>query len=103
MLKVKKKIPSTKNQNQNEGVTQLHEEIKNSIKNLYLSDQKKKKAINEYAEILSKIRSEYVLLQRENNQLKIQLQKYQNYIKNFPSESTYKISKTDKKNKTLLL
>ena len=57
MLKVKKKIPSTKNKNQNEDVTQLLEEIKNSIKNLYLSDQKKKKAINEYAEILSKIRN----------------------------------------------
>ena len=87
MLKVKKKIPSTKNKNQNEDVTQFLEEIKNSIKNLYLSDQKKKKAINEYAEILSKIRSEYVLLQKENNQLKIQLQKYQNYVENLPQKS----------------
>ena len=43
MLKVKKKIPSTKNKNQNEDITQLHEEIKNSIKKIYLSDQKKKK------------------------------------------------------------
>ena len=43
MLNVKKKIPSTKNKNQNEDVTQLHEEIKNSIKKIYLSDQKKKK------------------------------------------------------------
>ena len=46
MLKVKKKVPSTKNKNQNEDVTQLDEEIKNSIKNLYLSDQKKKKTMN---------------------------------------------------------
>ena len=38
MLKVKKKILSTKNINKNEDVTQLHEETKNSIKNLYLSD-----------------------------------------------------------------
>ena len=39
MLKIKKKIPTTKkNQNQ---AAQLHDEIKNSIKNLYLSDQKK--------------------------------------------------------------
>ena len=36
---------STKNQNQNEDVMQLHEEIKNSIKNLYLSDQKRKKKL----------------------------------------------------------
>ena len=41
MLKVKKKILSTENKHQNEDVTQLQEEIKNSIKNLYLSDQKR--------------------------------------------------------------
>ena len=45
MLKVKNKVLSTKNQNQNEDVMQLHEEIKNSIKNLYLSDQKRKKKL----------------------------------------------------------
>ena len=41
MLKVKKKIPITKNKS--EDVTQLHEEIKNYIKNLYLSNQKRKR------------------------------------------------------------
>ena len=54
MLKAKKKIPSTRNKDKNEDVTKLHEEIKNSIKNVYLNDQKKKKN-NEYAEILSKL------------------------------------------------
>ena len=44
MLKVKKKIPITKNKS--EDVTQLHEEIKNYIKNLYLSNQKKKEKNN---------------------------------------------------------
>ena len=34
-------------------------------RNLYLNDQKKKKIINEYAEILSKIIYEYALLQKE--------------------------------------
>ena len=53
MLKVKKKIPSTKNKNQNEDVTQLLEEIKNSIKNLYLSDQKKKKTVYYKKKIIS--------------------------------------------------
>ena len=71
MLKVKKKILSTKNKSQNKYVTKFHEEIENSIKNLSLSDQKKKRTINEYPEILSKIRNEYALLQKENNQLKI--------------------------------
>ena len=45
MLKVKKKIPNIKNKNQKEDVSQLHEEIKNSIKNLYISDQKKRKQL----------------------------------------------------------
>ena len=58
MLRVKKKNPSTKNKYKNEDVTQLHEELKNSIKILYLSDQKKKKTIKEYSETLSKIRNE---------------------------------------------
>ena len=42
MLKVKKKIMSTKNQNQNEDVMQLHEEIKNSIKIYILAIKKEK-------------------------------------------------------------
>ena len=33
--------------------------MKNPIKNLYISNQKKKKRINEYAELLTKIRNEY--------------------------------------------
>ena len=39
MLKIYKSSNYKKNQNEE---TQLHEEIKNSIKNLYRSDQKKK-------------------------------------------------------------
>ena len=42
MLKVKKKIQSLKNKSQDEDLTQLHNEIKNSIKNLFISDQSKK-------------------------------------------------------------
>ena len=86
MLKVKKKIPNIKDKNQNEDVSQLHEEIKNSIKNLYISDQKKAKTIKEYAEILSKIRNEYALLQKEHNQTKTELQKYQHYVQNLPQK-----------------
>ena len=44
MLKVKKKkIQNTKNKSQDEDLTQLQNEIKNSIKDLYIGDQKKKK------------------------------------------------------------
>ena len=73
MLKVKKKIQNPKNQN---GLTDLQNEIKSSVKNLYFKDQKNKKTINEYADILAKIRNEYAQLQKENNQLRIEIQKY---------------------------
>ena len=44
MLKVKKKTKQNpKNKSQDEDLTQLQNEIKNSIKYLYISDQKKKK------------------------------------------------------------
>ena len=93
MLKVKKKIPSTKNKNQNEDVTQLHEEIKNSMKKIYLSDQKKKKkTTNKYIKIISKIRNEY-----DYNQLKTELQKYQNHVQNLPQKSHTKYQKPIRK------
>ena len=46
--------------------------------------KKKKKTIKEYAELLTKIRNEYAKLQKENNQLKIELHKYQTYVQNRP-------------------
>ena len=55
MLKVKKKIQGPKNKSQDEDLTQLHNKIKNSKKNLYISIQKKKKTINEYMELITKI------------------------------------------------
>ena len=51
MLKIKKKIQDPKNKSQDEDLTQIHNEIKNSIKNLHISNQKKKKTINEYVEL----------------------------------------------------
>ena len=43
MLKVKKTIRNPKNKSQNDDLTELQNDIKNSIKNLCISDQKKKK------------------------------------------------------------
>ena len=67
MLKVKKKISKNTNKNQEDEITQSQIEIKNSIKNVYISDQKKKKTIDKYAQLLKKIREEYAKLQQENN------------------------------------
>ena len=81
MLKVKKKIQNPKSQN-NDELTDLQNQIKNSIKNLFIKDQKNKKTINGYADLITKIRNEYAQLQKQNNQLKIELQKYQQYVQN---------------------
>ena len=58
MLKVKKKIQNPKSQN-NDELTDLQNDIKNSIKNLFIKDQKNKKTINDYADLITKIRNEY--------------------------------------------
>ena len=94
MLKVKKTIRNHKNKSQDDNLTELQNDIKNSIKNLYISDQKKKKTINEYAELLTKIRNEYAKLQKENNELKIELHKYRNYFQNMPQKLYQKPSYT---------
>ena len=67
----KKTIRNPKNKSQKDDLTELRNDIKNSIKKLYISDQKKKKTINEYAELLTKIRNEYAKLLKENNETKI--------------------------------
>ena len=71
MLKVKKK---------NDELIHLQNEIIDSIKNWYIKDQKNKETINEYGDLLTKIRNEYAQIQLENNQLRMEIQKYQNYI-----------------------
>ena len=63
--------------------------MNNSIKKLFIKDQKNKKTINGYADLITKIRNEYAQLQKENNQLKIELQKYQQYVQNV-SENSYR-------------
>ena len=94
MLKVKKTILNPKNKSQDDNLTELKNDIKIYIKNLYISNQKKKKTIKEYAELLTKIRNEYAKLQKENNELKIELHKYRNYFQNVPQKSYQKPSYT---------
>ena len=73
MLKVKKKIHRNVNKNEENDIIKTQNELKNSVKNLYINNQKKKKTIDEYAQLTTKIREEYAELQQENNQLKIEL------------------------------
>ena len=81
MLKVKEKIHKTNySKNQEDDISKIQNDLKNSIKNLYISDQKKKKTIDEYVQLTTKIRDEYAKLQQENSQLKIELHKYKAYV-----------------------
>ena len=94
MLKVKKTIQNSKNKSQDDNFTELQNDIKNFIKNLYISDQKKKKTTNEYAGLLTKIRNKYPKLQRENNELKIELHKFRNYFQNMSQKLYHQPSYT---------
>ena len=77
------------------------------MKNLFISNQTKKKKIDEYVQLTTKIREEYAKLQQENNQLKIELHKYKNYVEQLPQKSYHKFyahyqkPKTHKKKKVL--
>ena len=51
---------------------------------------KKKKTIDEYAKLTTKIRDEYAKLQQENNQLKIELHKYKAYVQQLSQKSYQK-------------
>ena len=88
MLKVKKKVQNPKSK-ANDKLTNLQNEIKNSIKNLYIKDQKNTKIINEYADLITKIRKEFAQLRKENDQLRIECQKYQQYVQNV-SQTPYR-------------
>ena len=58
---------------------------------MFIKDQKNKKTINEYADLIKKIRNEYAQLQKKKkkNQLKIELIKYQQYVQNV-SQTPYR-------------
>ena len=67
----------------------MHNEIKNSIENLYISDQKKKKTI---CRTYYKNKKWICKITERNSALKIELQKYRDYIQNKPQKSYQKPS-----------
>ena len=80
MLKIKKQLPlgaideTEYDKNQND--------IKSSIKKLYISNQSKKKTIDDYAKLTTQIREEYAKLQAKCVQLENTVQKYKDYVEN---------------------
>ena len=47
MLKVKKEFQKTNNKNQNDELKKIQDDLKHSIKGLFISDQKNKKTIDQ--------------------------------------------------------
>ena len=84
MLKVKKQIQQKINNNQDDYLKNQND-LQNSIKNLYIGNQNKKKTIDGYAQLTTQIREEYAKLQNENNQLKSTLGKYKQYVEEMQS------------------
>ena len=66
----------------------------------------KKKKIKEYAQLTTKIREGYAKLQRENDQLKIELHKYKTSVeqlsKNILSKTLCKLSKVHQKKESII-
>ena len=79
MLKVKNIHKKAKNIQYDENLKNQND-LKNSIRNLYISNKTKKKTIDEYAQLTTQIREEYSKLQSKCNQLEIELQNYKNYV-----------------------
>ena len=80
MLRIKKQLPlSVIDETE---YTKNQDDIKNSIKKLFISNQGKKKTIDEYAQLTTQIREEYAKLQARCVQLENTLQKYKDYVEN---------------------
>ena len=81
MLKIKKQLPLAANFDETE-YTKNQEDIKNSIKKLFISNQSRKKTIDEYAQLTTQIREEYAKLQANCVQVESTLQRYKDYVEN---------------------
>ena len=82
MLKIKKQLPFSSGLIDETEYNKNQEDIENSIKNLYIGNQSKKKTIDDYAKLTTQIREEYAKLQAKCVQLENTLQKYKDYIEN---------------------
>ena len=76
MLKVKKQFTHTK---KTDTYAADVDDIKKAIKNLYLKNEKSNKTINNYSQLITKMRNEYATIAKENQMLKNQLEEYKNY------------------------
>ena len=74
MLKVKRSVHSKKSTNQ---IDEWENDIKNSIKKMYIQNQKDNDLIKQYENALQKIKQEYTIIYKENQELKKTVQEIQ--------------------------
>ena len=65
--------------NKKNEIAQLQNELKESFKKLHLDSKNKTKTINNYSALIATIRKEYEIPHKENQQLKIKIQKLEDY------------------------
>ena len=65
--------------NKKNEIAQLQNELKESFKKLHLDSKNKTKTINNYSALIATIRKEYEILHKENQQLKIKIEKLEDY------------------------
>ena len=61
---------------------------------MFISNHIKKETIDEYAQLTTQIREQYGKLQKENNNLQIELQKYKKYVEQIQTRNKKNIMKT---------
>ena len=69
-------MPQNRQKNQ---ISQMQNDLANSIKNLYLDNKKKDKTINDHSALVDKIRRECSELYKENQKLKLAIQNHETY------------------------
>ena len=79
MLKMKRTINS---KNSTDEINQWENEIKNSIKKMYLQNKSDNKLIEQYQQAFETIKQEYALIYKENEELKKELNKIKSNQKN---------------------
>ena len=75
MQKVKRNISAVKNKDE---ISELQNDIKNSIKTMYIQNKKYAQTINQYANMINKIKEEYALIYKENLDLQKTIEEMKN-------------------------
>ena len=92
MLKVKKTINSKQSTSE---IDQWENEIKNSIKQMYIQSQNDSKLIEKYEKAFQTIKQEYALLYKENEELKKTIEQMKSNQKSLSEDVGRKRSRLD--------